>query len=161
MHKKANVSIAYIGRDGRPITAEQWQKLTKDESNTIVRRFKNERLQVFVTWIGRCTLTGGKTIKHTKPFKIEVFNIITEDPFGFKLPKPKIVLDPTESQFCYTEVEAVALYEDFLVRYAGAEWAPGEGGKSVLIEKGNKFAPIDKAIPIAEDMKNPENFGIW
>lgn len=155
--------IIYRDREGAPITPAKWSELQNHPDYKFIHRYDNGKLRVIGTWVGKASLKQGQPASSATLYQLEVINIVTTDLEGNALPEPKEIKDIAASGAFRTEAELTNSYEDLLVRYAGCEWVPsGRTSSGVqLVEHGNRYAPLDRAVPVIEDGLDTSSFGSW
>lgn len=155
-------TIIYRDRGGVWLATARWVSLRADLDYVRIRAYDNGKMRAIVEWIGKAIVEKGSEA-YAAMFELAVENIISTDAeSGEKLAKPKYVKDVSACEKFRTEAEAIAAYEDLVVRYAGCEWVPSEDPSGFrLLERGNKLAPLDKNVPVIEDGMDETNYGSW
>jgi len=136
------LSVVHVGRDGVEISAIEWTKFRGNKDYTFVKKFRNEKVSVFVEWIGKQRSPSKIPREYWKLFTVKVCNIIiVKKNGGFEAEE---IQDPSLSKEFENESLALAYYRDTLVdlgfAYYKEESEYSEEG-STFTEKNNEFAP--------------------
>lgn len=155
--------MRYINRKGETIDKEEWDKLRADESYYIVHRFDNDKVKLIIEWIGRLDDRQVESLyEDMYPlFRVSLYNY---DGTGVARQDPVNHGDTFSN-----EEDCNEFYQEFLIRWAGAEKKEVLDKKSglwreKLIVQGNKFGEpgddgSDLAAPKTED--DDDEVGGW
>lgn len=157
----------YLLRDGfSTLDAKRVAKLRDDQEYSLLRHFLNDNMRVKVEWVGG-PFADKTPMCYAAPFRFAAWVIVRANAEGDAYDPPKEVMEKSLTAWFRHEREAIAHYEDFLIKEGtGSEWMIDQNGDPRFVERGNKLAPPSKDVPQAppENEATPETLaaiGSW